>query len=495
MDDFDKDDEEALRIRAAAVAQLGMSGESFDDVYPKIEREEDEEYRVRAAVVTAIASIRAKDGQTPPLVIEFFEQLVPVCDGAVFSTCTEGGNLQRQYHVMVDRPPVKVVGLYSDQTTAFRNVDDLGHLDFVMVANTLLSLCYINMTPEKPGDLNDVIMSSSVGIDDIAPGIGAISRTESLSRVVSVKGLTKQQGDQPLARHPVQSLIDVCHQWLDWSLYQETTAREVEAVTLTGVGEGAFSIVAPSAITALSSLALLKQSTTKEVKEQAKKEITEDEQQKFQETAQPEIEETATAKFYLKIFDETPMRSDVTRAAAAQAIACVCCAADRNKINGGDSLGLLTALELLMDRVNGKDCYLKLSSAWRPDLSKLFNSCLISTDPMNSLELRQTLVAIMMDACTGKVCSTQRVASIGGRNDNVEDISRYLCGPLGSSHGGDNGSALFLTVSNEVFPAANAVNDGARMGLKLIMRAGLDSSFKEETVVRVASLLPQCGEL
>ena len=486
MDDFDKDDEEALRIRAAAVAQLGMSGESFDDVYPKIEREEDEEYRVRAAVVTAIASIRAKDGQTPPLVIEFFEQLVPVCDGAVFATCTEGGNLQRQYHVMVDRPPVKVVGLYSDQTTAFRNVDDLGHLDFVMVANTLLSLCYINMTPEKPGDLNDVIMSSSVGIDDIAPGIGAISRTESLSRVVSVKGLTKQQGDQPLARHPVQSLIDVCHQWLDWSLYQETTAREVEAVTLTGVGEGAFSIVAPSAITALSSLALLKQSTTKEVKEQAKKEITEDEQQKFQETAQPEIEETATAKFYLKIFDETPMRSDVTRAAAAQAIACVCCAADRNKINGGDALGLLTALELLMDRVNGKDCYLKLSSAWRPDLSKLFNSCLISTDPMNSLELRQTLVAIMMDACTGKVCSTQRVASIGGRNDNVEDIARYLCGPLGSSHGGDNGSALFLTVSNEVFPAANAVNDGARMGLKLIMRAGLDSSFNEETVVRVA---------
>jgi len=92
----------------------------------------------------------------------------------------------------------------------------------------------------------------------------------------------------------------------------------------------------------------------------------------------------------------------------------------------------------------------------------------------------------MMDACTGKVCSTQRVASIGGRNDNVEDIARYLCGPLGSSHGGDNGSALFLTVSNEVFPAANAVNDGARMGLKLIMRAGLDSSFNEETVVRVA---------
>ena len=68
-------------------------------------------------------------------------------------------------------------------------------------------------------------------------------------------------------------------------------------------------------------------------------------------------------------------------------------------------------------------------------------------------------------------------------------------GPLGSSYGGDNGSALFLTVSNEVFPAANAVNDGTRMGLKLIMRAGLDSSFKEETVVRVASLLPQCGEL
>jgi hypothetical protein len=105
---------------------------------------------------------------------------------------------------------------------------------------------------------------------------------------------------------------------------------------------------------------------------------------------------------------------------------------------------------------------------------------------MNSLELRQTLVAIMMDACTGKVCSTQRVASLGGRNDNVYDIARYLCGPLGSAHGGDNGSALLLTVSQEVFPAANAVNDGARMGLKLLMRAGLDNSYNETIVVRVA---------
>jgi len=41
-------------------------------------------------------------------------------------------------------------------------------------------------------------------------------------------------------------------------------------------------------------------------------------------------------------------------------------------------------------------------------------------------------------------------------------------GPLGASYGGDNGSALLLTVSDATYPAANAVNDGARRGLRLL---------------------------
>merc|ERR1719291_1106595 len=41
-------------------------------------------------------------------------------------------------------------------------------------------------------------------------------------------------------------------------------------------------------------------------------------------------------------------------------------------------------------------------------------------------------------------------------------------GPLGASCGGDNGSTLLMTVSEVSLPAANAVNDGARRGLRLL---------------------------
>jgi hypothetical protein len=349
MDEIDKDEEEAIRIRTAAMAQLELSGEAVDDVYPKVEREEDEEYRVRSAVITAIASIRAKDGQTPPMVMDFLEQLLPVCDGAVFATCTEGGNLQRQYKGMVETAPLKVVGLALDEILAFRNVDDLEHIASVLVADTLLSLCYVNITPDKPRDLTDVIMNSPV------VGMDVVGRQESMS-----KGLSSLP--QPPKRHPAQTLIDMCQQWLDWALYQEATAREVEAETLTGVGEGSFSIIAPSAISALMSLALLKQSTTKEIKRsktssKGDKLAASAEEIEVQDVApdyvDPQLEKAATANYYLGIMDAVPTRSDVTRAAAAQAIACVCCAADRRKSGGAEALGLLSALELLMTRVNG----------------------------------------------------------------------------------------------------------------------------------------------
>ena len=111
--------------------------------------------------------------------------------------------------------------------------------------------------------------------------------------------------------------------------------------------------------------------------------------------------------------------------------------------------------------------------------------CISKKEPTTSAGLRQTLALIMMDACTGTVCSTQRVATLGGRNDVTFDAARLMCGPLGSSQGGDNGSALLMTVS-DVYPAASAVNDGARAGLKLLMRSGLDSSNTDETVVHVA---------
>lgn len=92
-----------------------------------------------------------------------------------------------------------------------------------------------------------------------------------------------------------------------------------------------------------------------------------------------------------------------------------------------------------------------------------------------------------MDACTGKVCSLQRVGSIAGRNELVTSAARFMNGPLGASHGGDNGSALLLSVSPASFPAASSVNDGARKGLRLLSRAGHPrETVTEATIVRVA---------
>lgn len=81
----------------------------------------------------------------------------------------------------------------------------------------------------------------------------------------------------------------------------------------------------------------------------------------------------------------------------------------------------------------------------------------------------------------------QRVGVIGARSDLVGCGARFYCGPLGASQGGDNGSAMVTSVSGATSPAANAVNDGARRGLRLLSRSGhpRDES-KDEVVVRVA---------
>ena len=44
----------------------------------EVEVEEGEEYGVRSAVITAIASIRAKDGMTPATVLQFLETVLKV---------------------------------------------------------------------------------------------------------------------------------------------------------------------------------------------------------------------------------------------------------------------------------------------------------------------------------------------------------------------------------------------------------------------------------
>ena len=92
----------------------------------------------------------------------------------------------------------------------------------------------------------------------------------------------------------------------------------------------------------------------------------------------------------------------------------------------------------------------------------------------------------MIDACTGKVCSLQRVGSYCGQNRLCASGSRFMNGPLGASGGGDNGSALLLTVSDITYPAANAVNDGARRGLRLLRDTCKDATYTSQTIVRVA---------
>ena len=94
----------------------------------------------------------------------------------------------------------------------------------------------------------------------------------------------------------------------------------------------------------------------------------------------------------------------------------------------------------------------------------------------------------MMDMCSGKVCSMQRVAAIAGRNDLIQSMTRLYNGPLGACHGGDNGSAVLTAVFASSFPAAAAVNDGARRGMRVVTRAGhpKESAFDHSTVVRVA---------
>lgn len=91
----------------------------------------------------------------------------------------------------------------------------------------------------------------------------------------------------------------------------------------------------------------------------------------------------------------------------------------------------------------------------------------------------------MMDACTFKVCSMQRVATIAGRNDFFPSVSRFMCGPLGASAGGDNGSALLMNPHETSYPAAYAVNRGAREGMRVLGNTTA-AHYSKGTIIRVA---------
>ena len=394
----------------------------------EVEVEEDEEYRVRSSVITAIASIRAKDGLTPASAVEFLETVLDAVDAEMV-----GNLVSPDEEVMIGKKTRK---RNSDEDEVDEDLNDgfIPSLPFVssgLVADALLALCHINASPA-------VITDPSTG-----------------------------KPVQSRAEHPVAKLMEICRRWLDWELYREGIRLEVESTLQTGISGNCYDPIASSAITALSSMAILRQSTTDPSAIEAPTSSTSDNGSEFsaerqeKEKRQLKFKEAASATFYMNIFDSQPSRSDVTRAACAQAIACICCAADRFESESHQPDGLLTALEFMLERITSKGI---------------------------SPGLRQTLAQLMMDACTGKICSMQRVGAIGGKNDLVVSAARYLNGPLGACHGGDNGSAAVFNVSQASNPAATAVNDGARRGIRLLSRAGhpREKGAGEQLIVRIA---------
>jgi hypothetical protein len=68
-----------------------------------------------------------------------------------------------------------------------------------------------------------------------------------------------------------------------------------------------------------------------------------------------DLDESSTAQFYIDIYDNKKVaNADAVRAAAAQAVACICCAADRNDMPNTEPLGLLLSLEFMLDRILGE---------------------------------------------------------------------------------------------------------------------------------------------
>ena len=296
----------------------------------EIEQEEDEEYRVRAAVVTAIACCRAKDGQSPPLVLSILEDILQGEDENVITnqvTLEEGQLIERKKI----RKKLDEMNSCEDEDAivyAERNLcDEMTELPYSsssLIGQTLLSVCYVNASPRL--------------IEDPATG----------------------KASQSKANHPVIPLMQACHRWLQWDLYKEDIRLVDQMATKTGIGRN--SIIAPCAITGLCSLALLRQVTTDSDADSTN--VGDKNKKRTNESISKMIDDATSVEYYMEIFDTRPVRADATRAAAAQAITCLCCAVDRLD-DGNDPTGLLSALEFLLDRILGKKktfCPIQLSS-------------------------------------------------------------------------------------------------------------------------------------
>ena len=267
--------------------------------------------------MTAIASVRAKDGMTPQSVVDFLEDVLVSGDkasvGSLLLPHEEEKLKRKQSRAIRDMAHRRLVGPNDD------DVSNLPYVSLSLVAEALLALCFINVRPQ-----NDF---------DPTTGRPIQNKTE----------------------HPIVPLMKSCRSWLDWDLERERIRDETNKGNLSGVGDACNSNIASCAITALCHMTLLKQCTTS---------LVEVDEATVGSTVVPgskrksghELDESSTtAQFYIDIFDDKNVaKADTIRAAAAQAVVCMCCAADRNDEANTEPLGLLLSLEFMLDRILGE---------------------------------------------------------------------------------------------------------------------------------------------
>jgi hypothetical protein len=323
-------------IHAAAAPQQGeASNVVTDDVFQyldaideedrkealeaagSVEIEEDEEYRVRSAAVTSIACVRAKDGFTPALAIQVLEAVLKSEDAEMV-----GNPAYADEDIFIEeifrKTKSRIEGaLQDDEERKINQTEKLPsamtYVSSMLVADALLALCHVNSMPA-------VITDPATGKPVQASGV-----------------------------HPLNGLKKLARSWLDWELYRENIRLADEEQTFSGISGNCNDCIVCSAIVALSNLAIQIQSTT----DAADVALDEPSTEQDDRTHSVAPDNASSAQFYIDIFDSMPHRNDLTRAACAQALSCICCAADRFEKENVQPVGLLTSLEFLLDRIIG----------------------------------------------------------------------------------------------------------------------------------------------
>ena len=404
--------------------------------------EEDEEYKVRAAAVTSICCIRAKDGKTPRAVLDFILDVL------------KGKCGQKPSAPALPRScPVDFIDDGDRRAASF----DLSNY----IAENYLACCYINLSN------HDVVSGT---------------------------------------RHPCLDLMDECHKRLELELFlqkrREASVRvwPPSSVSSSPIGASCITALYTLALhkvvtekgsgmsqgTSADSSALLDDTIDKMLFDEADPRLRAKFDPAEGRPAKMKKSELAmSAHFYSKIFEN--FKDIGIRAAAAQAFCCICCFEDRNvsynprerksEPIASEPLGLLTAFEWLIRQHN---------------------------DPSTSAPLRKIIVSLMIDCITGKVGIVHRAAIMtNGKYSEISGQSRCANGPLGASYGEFNASGILTDADErnlkEFIPVASAINNGARPGFALLRKAGstdaVFSGISWETVVRVAAMASKLWEI